>query len=264
MDIKLILADIDGTLLNTEKKVTPKTREAINTLNQKGIRFGIATGRSPYAVKNLVNEWGIGESTDLILGFNGGSTLDLHTMEMTSAFLLTGKAIPAIQKDFQGFEYTLGIYDMETFHCTKDDMRGRRTAAGNHFTFIEDDLSQYISSEVNKILLMAEPDEIVKIMKRYDKIQPSLYHAFPSGIDRLEIINPEISKSKGIAVLCEKYGYTKEQVVTVGDMMNDYEMIRDYIGVAMGNADQRVKDVAKYVTASNDEDGIALFIERYL
>ncbi|MBR3350188.1 MAG: HAD family phosphatase, partial [Solobacterium sp.] len=92
-NIRLILADIDGTLLSSSLEVTEKTREAIGKLKKKNILFGIATGRSPYAVKRLVYEWGIGDDTALIMGFNGGSVLDMRTGEMTSVMRISGKAI---------------------------------------------------------------------------------------------------------------------------------------------------------------------------
>ena len=79
--IKLILADIDGTLLNSNHEVTEKTRTAIGKLKDKGILFGIATGRSPYAVKHLLKEWGLENDTALIMGFNGGSVMDMRTGE---------------------------------------------------------------------------------------------------------------------------------------------------------------------------------------
>ena len=77
--IKLVLVDIDGTLLNDNGIVTPKTIAAIKKLKEKHILFGIATGRTPYAVKHLIKDWKIDEYVDIIMGFNGGCYLDMRT-----------------------------------------------------------------------------------------------------------------------------------------------------------------------------------------
>ncbi len=146
--IRLILADIDGTLLNSNHEVTELTGKAIGKLKERGIMFGIATGRSPYAVKKLLPEWGLENDTALIMGFNGGSVMDMRTGEMTSVLRLSGRAIPQIQKDLEGFDYNIGMYEGETFKALIDDERARRIAHSNRFTFIQDDFSGYIDQEL--------------------------------------------------------------------------------------------------------------------
>ena len=260
-DIRLIMADVDGTLLTDSKRVTPRTAAAIASLKEKGIRFGIATGRSPYAVRMLVKDWGIADSTDLILGFNGGAVYDTKTEKMQEFYPLMQEAVHALTDDMKAFDCVCGVYDIEEFHVTKRDERTERTAVMNHFTLVEDDLQHYRS--VNKVLVTAEPDVIAEIMEWYAK-DSHPYSMAPSAKDRIEVVNPALTKSRGMAILCSQLGMKPENVMTFGDMMNDYEMIRDYVGVAMGNADPQVKAAARYVTASNNEDGIAVFIEENL
>lgn len=263
-DIRLVLVDIDGTLLTSKQEVTPLTREAIGKLKGKGVMFGIATGRSPYAVRNLVYEWGIGEITDLIMGFNGGSVYDMHTKEMTSVLTISGRAIPAIQKDLEGFDFNIGMYEFETFKAMKDNAIARRVAASNRFAFIQEDFSSYLDKQMGKLLVMAEKEEMDRIVAHYETLPANdLYHTFRSGPSLLECVNPELSKSKGISLLLERLGLEPGQLMTFGDAMNDFDMIRDYVGVAMGNADPRVTAVATYTTLSNDEDGIGVFLNRY-
>ena len=262
--IRLILADIDGTLLNSRLQVTEKTRKAIGRLKEKNVLFGIATGRSPYAVRHLVYEWGIGDDTSLIMGFNGGSVLDMRTGEMTSVLRISGKAIEQIKKDLEGFEFNIGMYEGETFKAIKDTPMARRIADNNHFEFILDDFSSYGDKEMGKLLVIAEKDEMDKIIAHYAEAEPSdLYHTFRSAPMLLECVNPELSKSRGIALLLERLNMEPDELMTFGDAMNDFDMIRDYVGVAMGNADERVRAVATYVTLSNDEDGIGVFLNDY-
>lgn len=261
--IRLIMADVDGTLLTDDKKLTPRTRDAIASLKARGIRFGIATGRSPYAVRMLVHDWGIADCTDLILGFNGGAVYDTATGEMQEFYPLSREGREALMEDLKGFDCAFGVYDHEEYHATARDAITERTANMNHFTFVEDDLKHY--DTVNKVLVTAVPEEIDRILAYYSsREKPELYAVSQSGKDRLEVVNPGLTKSKGMAILCRQLGLSNENVLTFGDMMNDYEMIRDYVGVAMGNADEPVKQAARYVTASNNEDGIGVFIEENL
>lgn len=117
--IELVLVDIDGTLLNDQGMVTPKTIEAIKKLKDKQILFGIATGRTPFAVKHLIKKWEIEPYVDVIMGFNGGCYLDMRTQKMSSCYLLDGKFIPVILEAFQEFDFNAGIYDQGVLPCFK-------------------------------------------------------------------------------------------------------------------------------------------------
>lgn len=264
-DIKLILADIDGTLLNDEGLVTPLTRDAIHKLKDAGIRFGISTGRTPYAVRRLLKDWGLDDATDYIIGFNGGSIYNVHTQEMSSNFMLDGETVFELLNDLKDFQFNACIYDKDTLHTLREDKMMIRTAEMNKLELIVDDFEGYRHSAVNKVLVTAEADEMDRIVAYYEQHpEPRNYKPARSADIRLEVIHPELSKSKGIAILLERLGFRADEVMTFGDMMNDFDMIRDYVGVAMGNADERIKAVAKYHTASNNEDGIGVFIEKNL
>ena len=263
--IKLILADVDGTLLDSQKNVMPITREEIGYLHDQGILFGIASGRSPYAVRHLVHEWDIAEATDLIMGFNGAAVLDCRNGEMTSVLAMDGRALTEMQENFRDFRFNLGIYDQETYHVLFHDERSEKTALLNRFSLVVDGLKGYETQQLPKALLTAEPEELDRITEYYESMPaPVYYRMFRSAGDRSECVNPQLTKSKGIAILAEKLGLGKEEIMTFGDMMNDYEMIRDYVGVAMGNADERVKAVSRYTAPSNDEDGIGIFLREYI
>lgn len=264
LDIKLVLVDIDGTLLNDQGIVSQKTIEAISKLKDKEILFGIATGRTPYAVKHLIKDWGIEPYVDLIMGFNGGCYLDMKTKHMESCYLLDGQYLPEIFVDFQQFEFNAGIYDKESFHALKEDEKVVNIVKKNRIPLIIDDLHSYFQSKVEKMLFIAEPEEIDKMNAYYQTLKNKKYKAVKSTPILLEFLNPELSKSKGIVQLCKSYHIDYDKVLTFGDELNDYEMIKDYIGVAMENANPVIKDVANYVTKSNNEDGIAYFLNEYI
>lgn len=264
LDIQLILVDIDGTLLNDQNTVTPQTIAAIAKLKQKNIRFGIATGRTPYAVKRLLKDWKIKPYVDLILGFNGACFLDMHTLQMHSFDMLDGQCISQIFTDFAQYDFNAGIYDKNTFHVLKKDKMVMQIAEKNKLQLIIDDLSQYQQKQIEKMLLIADPQEIDKMTVHYQTLKNRNYKAVRSTRILLEFLNPELSKSKGIMHLCQTYHIDPSKVLTFGDELNDYEMIRDYQGVAMANANPKIKEVATYITRSNNDDGIACFINTYI
>ncbi len=264
LDIQLILVDIDGTLLNDHNTVTPQTIAAIAKLKQKNILFGIATGRTPYAVKRLLKDWKIEPYVDLILGFNGACFLDNHTQQMYSFDLLDGQYISEIFTDFAQYNFNAGIYDKNTFHVLRKDELVTQIAEKNKLQLIIDDFSQYQQKQIEKMLMIAEPQEIDKMAAHYQTLKNRHYKAVRSTRILLEFLNPKLSKSKGIMHLCQTYHIDSAKVLTFGDELNDYEMIRDFHGVAMANANPLIKDVAKYITRSNNDDGIACFINTYI
>ena len=104
---------------------------------------------------------------------------------------------------------------------------------------------------------MEQPGRILDILKGIPGISVTR-----SGRQNFEIMPAQVNKVRGITVLCRRYGIGMDRVMCIGDEMNDLEMIRAAgVGVAMGNADERIKNVAKYHTASNNDDGIGVFIE---
>ncbi|MBR3345338.1 MAG: HAD hydrolase family protein, partial [Solobacterium sp.] len=176
-----------------------------------------------------------------------------------------GETVFELLNDLKDFQFNACIYDKDTLHTLREDKMMIRTAEMNKLELIFDDFEGYRHSAVNKVLVTAEADEMDRIVAYYEQHpEPRNYKPARSADIRLEVIHPELSKSKGIAILLERLGFRADEVMTFGDMMNDFDMIRDYVGVAMGNADERIKAVAKYHTASNNEDGIGVFIEKNL
>ena len=260
--IKLVLVDIDGTLLDSNHRVSQRTVEAISKLEEHGILFGIATGRTPFAVRHLVSDWNIAQYTDLIMGFNGGCTLNMKNNQLDSCYLLDGKYIREIKEDFKAFKINMALYDEESCHALWEDERVLGISKGNKIEFVVDDLTGYETKQINKLLFVGTKEQIDECEAYYNEhIHTSHYRAVRSTPTLLEFLNPDLSKSKGIEVICDHLGITMENVLTFGDELNDLEMIRDCVGVAMGNANPKIKEIARYITDSNNDSGIATFLE---
>lgn len=264
-NIKLVLCDIDGTLLNSQQTVSPKTKKALCHLKEKHILLGIATGRSPYSITRLMSEWGLENHIDYIIGLNGANILDINHQELINTCLLEGQYIQEILEDFKEFDKNIGIFDGPSFHVLEDREQASNIAKGDRLELVIDDLTIYHQKSIGKIMFMAKPEIIDQMDEKYqNKIHSQHYRAVRSTPDLLEFMNPALSKLKGIETICHQLKITKENVLVFGDELNDLEMIEGCVGVAMGNANPKIKAIAQYTTKSNDENGIGYFLEKYI
>ncbi len=263
--IKIVMCDIDGTLLNDEKKVTPKTLEAIKKIRKQGILFGIATGRTPVAVKKLLSEWHLEEDVDILMGFNGSQYFDFKLGKEEKSNVLEGMIIRDIIELYKDFDLSYGIFDEEIFHATRKDEVSTMIASNNKLEMAIDNLEHYKQTTATKMLAMGKKEVIDEVEKFYQDHQDSRYRGVRSTKNLFEFLEPHVSKSFGIERIAKNYECTLENVCVFGDELNDLEMIRDCgVGVCMANGNPTVKEIANYVTGSNNEDGIAEFIDKYL
>ena len=264
-EIKMILCDIDGTLLDDQKKIPEGTIESISQLKDKGILFGIATGRSPIAVKQLLEGWKIEEYVDILMGFNGAQYLDFVLDRDDSSHLIDGAILKDVLELYKDFDVSFGIYDQYEYHATKGDELATNIAINNKIKLVVDDLSTYTNSQATKMLAMGQPDVIESIEAFYLEHQDPRYRGVKSTKNLFEFMNPNVSKSFGIAKIAENHGFTLENVCVFGDELNDFEMIRDCgVGVCMDNGNPAVKEIANYITDSNNDNGIGKFIDKYI
>ena len=260
--IKMILCDLDGTLLNSKSTVSIRTIETIQKVRKQGVLFGIATGRSPLAVDCLLDKWQIKPYVDILVGFNGGQYIDYQQNENVLLYELDGHLIKEIKALYEHFEMSFCIFDQYQLHATKQTDLIEHLAKGNQFELCIDDLEQFIQTQAPKLLIDGEEEVINEVEKFYSKHLDPRYRGVRSTKNLFEFLNPEVSKTKGIEKVAQKYNMTLENVCVFGDELNDLEMIRDCgVGVCMANGNPKVKAVANAITLSHDEDGVAVFIE---
>ncbi|MDD6467692.1 MAG: HAD family hydrolase [Erysipelotrichaceae bacterium] len=268
MNVKLMMVDLDGTLLTSERKVTETTKQAILRLKQTGALFGIATGRTLYALERLNQEWGIRDLVDVMVGMNGAQYWDYTDGFKETRDYLSGNAMIEILEKVKDLPVVGLVYNNETreVYAEKETPHTRRIATNNHFELRLCDLKEILKDqEFEKLILSCDPsymDTLKEICKPFDCEQ---YRGFCTGPSLYEFMNPVVSKSQGIQKICNRHGFDMKEVLVFGDNSNDLEMIRDAgIGVCMANGSADAMEVANYITLSNDEDGIAQFIDDYV
>ncbi|WP_302602176.1 Cof-type HAD-IIB family hydrolase [uncultured Ruminococcus sp.] len=267
MDYKIIALDIDGTLTNSQKEITPHTRYAIIDAQKMGKKVVIASGRHPMGIQSIARDLLLDRYEGYIMAFNGGKILDCTT----------GQTI--VSKDFPK-EYLsdiLGVLKESNLSVhTYDDKKIITGGTLNDYSNVErdilkmemvvvEDFAANIPEKINKLLLSGEPAEIDKyneiLAKRYD----GLLDVYKSAPYFLEIMPFGVTKGSMLPMLLEKLGFTNEEMIAFGDNYNDITMIGYAgLGVAMGNAEEDVKKIANYVCESNDDDGVAKTLEKYV
>lgn len=244
----VIFFDIDGTLLNHDKKLPTSTKEAIFQLKKKGHEVAIATGRAPFMFEDLRKELDI----HTFVSYNGqyvvsnNEVIFTNPLKNSSLETLTDVALrnghPVVFMDHEDMKANVPehTYIEESMSTLKLDI------------FPSHDPHYYKGRELFQTLLFCTEGE----EKQYEQAFPDFdfvrWH--PVSVD---ILPKGGSKARGIEILVEKLGYPSERQYAFGDGLNDIEMLTTIKNsVAMGNGHEKVKEVAKYITRSVNEDGI--------
>jgi len=267
--VKLIMTDLDGTLLTTDKKVSEYNKQAIKKAKEKGILFGIATGRTLYAVERLLQEWGIEDLVDILIGMNGSQRWNYVTNTKESSDDLDTKYMIEILERTKHLDVVSCVYKDDTREIVADEINDQitRIAVNNHYTAVKVDMKEYlVGKKFDKFILSCNPAYMETLKKECVSLNTENYRGFCTGEILYEFMNPIVSKSYGISKVSESLEFTIEDVLAFGDNSNDIEMIRDAgFGVCMINGSEDAKEVAKYITkCSNDESGLGKFIEENL
>ena len=253
MEYKLIALDIDGTLLNSSNQITYNVKEAIKKSKEKGVKVVLCTGRPLKGVEDFLEELNLKEEGDYVTTFNGALVQDAYT----------GKPISHLTLDYNDlcdlYNLSLKIGSRSHFYDTKTVYL---TGAHLNVTTL-DKVPKDIG--MSKFMMIDHPEILDESIKKIPEEYYEKYTIVRSTPFFLEILNKNANKGAGINLLSQRLGIKQDEVICVGDAGNDKHMI-EYagLGVAMGNATDEIKEIANYVTRTNDEDGVAHVIDKFI
>lgn len=262
--IRLCMTDIDGTFLRQDKSCPALNVEAVKELRKKGIKFGIATGRPATILPKLFEEWGLAGEVDYIVGSNGAEVVDCQLQTTKEQFFLSAEKLHAITKQFKHFDASLCVYEGATLVADKSTFYYRQRCEAVHLQQKITCLEDYLQHSYPKMLIVSSPQEQQRILAYQSELGCKEFKMVASSDTLLEVIDPELSKVKGILQLCEQLQIEKEQVLCFGDEMNDFEMLSTFTGVCVSNAIEEIKAISAYQTTSCDEGGVGRFLIDYL
>lgn len=267
MAYEILVLDIDGTLTNSKKEISPKTLDAILAIQKRGHIVVLASGRPTPGILNLANELKLSEYDGYILSFNGGKIINCKTNEIIYQKLLSKDLIPMLYQD--AIDHNVGIMSYEN-DCiiagTPMDTYMEIESKINHMPLkVVDNFIEYINFDVTKCIMTADGTTLAAIEPILREKYKNTLNIFRSEPYFLEIMPKNIDKAYSLGKLLEHLGLSKDQMISCGDGYNDLTMI-EYagLGVAMANARDVVKQAANYITLSNDNDGIAHVIQEFM
>ena len=267
MKYKIIVLDLDGTLTNTKKEITPHTLEVLLRAQEKGIKIVLASGRPTYGIAPLAEKLQLSKYEGYILAYNGGEIIDWKTGELMYKNLLDHDVLPYLYQCAKDNNFAIVTYDGE-YVLTEypDDEYVHKEAILNVMKIKKvDNFLEAVKHPIAKCLIVGEPTRLAELEKEMYEHLKDRMGVFRSEPYFLELVPKGIDKAQSLAVLLKELGMTKDEMIAIGDGFNDLSMIKYAgMGVAMGNAQQVVKDNADFITLTNEEDGAAYAIEKFM
>lgn len=265
--IKLIAIDIDGTLLNSHHQITDEVKNALMQKRKEGVYIVLCTGRPILGVEDYLNELQLTTDDDYVITFNGALAQNTKTKETLAHHTLN-------IHDF----YTLHQLSLELdlhFHTETTEAMYTSNRDISPYTVIESGMTKmplhYRTAEemdrdmiISKMMIIDEPELLDAGIPKIPAELHEKYEFVKSMPFFLEVLNKQATKGNALKDLAEQLGIKQEEVMAIGDNLNDLTMI-EYAGcgVAMGNAEQEVKDIANHITKTNDENGVAYAVNTW-
>lgn len=275
MAIKLLGLDIDGTLLNSQHKLQPRTREAVRRAAEKGVDVVLVTGRRFHAARPVALE------LDLqlpLVTHNGALTKNAQTLEILDYHPLDPKIarkLVEIGREYRADTLCCDLPESEV-RLVYDRISDENLRLKQYvelflpYSLKVDDLALHIESAPIQIFYVGRCEQMERLEYRLSKEYGGHLKLVPTSYPKqdmtiLDVINPCCSKAVGLAYVARQLGVEREEVMAIGDNLNDLEMLQYAgLGIIMANSEPRLHQYGFNKTASNDEDGVADAIERYI
>lgn len=277
MSIKAIAVDIDGTLTNDEKIITPRTLKALIEAQHAGVRVIISSGRPAHGVLQLSRELELDKNNGLLVSYNGGRVENAQTGEMLLERAIPKELVKPLLRHLKQFDVIPWFVEGEYLYVENayaDDIYIK----GEPINIIKDecDVCDFLVCEVRNMEDLADRPQCKLLTAGTDTYLAEHWQEMAAPFEGklemsfscdyyFEFMPLGVDKGTALAQALPKLGIDAPEVVAFGDAQNDLGMLQwAGTGVAMGNATDEVKAAADMVTLTNNEDGIAVALEKLL
>ena len=263
---RAIALDLDGTLTNHEKVVTPKTREALLKAAANGAVIILASGRPTYGIEPVAECLELNQRGGYILSYNGGNIVNAKTGEKLFSQFLPDEVIPELYAYAKEHGHALlGYAGNEIITEMPDDQYVKEESRINKMNIRKvDNLFESLEPHPTKLLMTGDPTLMLKAEEELVEKLGDRMDIFRSAPFFLELVPKGIDKAKSLTRLLTKINLTPADLIAFGDGYNDLSMLKlAGMGVAMENAAPEVRAEADYVTLSNEEDGVAAALTHF-
>ena len=265
--IKLCTIDLDGTLFDKEKNISKENIYSIKKAKENGCKIVICTGRPINGVLHVLEQLELNTNDDYVICYNGSKIFNAGTKEVIYTKTINGKTV----KDVYQESIRLGLHfhafrENEEFVAVEKNPYSDVEVRINKLEYKYIDFNTIDDNELFlKCMIVDDKDKITAAMNKLNPKFYELYSVVRSSHIFLEFLNKETNKGHALIALAKYLNIDITETMAIGDAGNDLDMIKfAHIGVAMENAYENVKKAANFITASNEESGVAVAINKFV
>ena len=271
--IKLVAIDIDGTLVNEQKILTKKVRDAIRQAMAKGVKIVLSTGRPIEGIKPYLKELGFSEEEDYVISQNGAAITRTDTMEIIAQethpfsdlkdLYQLGKAFPTDTLMLNETHFYMVLPHGVEPSVDPDVLDEGETLNMDVEVIHIDHLNE--ESDILKVTYFGEVGEVDEVMAVIPDEFYERFYIVRNEPYLIDVMVKGVNKGMALRKLAKHLDLALEEVMAIGDGENDYEMLEAAgLGIAMANGTDRLKSIASDITLSNEEDGVAYAFEKWV
>ncbi|RGM46184.1 MULTISPECIES: Cof-type HAD-IIB family hydrolase [Bacteroides] len=268
MKYKLLVLDVDGTLLNNAREISNRTLAALLKVQQMGVRIVLASGRPTYGLMPLAKTLELGNYGGFILSYNGCQIIKAQNGEILFERRINPEMLPYLEKKARKNNFAIFTYhdDIIITDTPENEYIISEAVLNNQKIIKEDEFSTAVDFPPCKCMLVSNDEEALIVLEDHWRRQLNgTLDVFRSELYFLEVVPCGIDKANTLGALMEKLNIKREEVIAIGDGVCDVTMLQlAGMGIAMGHSQDSVKVCADYVTASNEEDGVAQAVEKMI
>jgi Cof subfamily protein (haloacid dehalogenase superfamily) len=263
---KMIVLDLDDTLLNDEHTLSKRNKEALMAAQELGVKVVLASGRPTFGMVSLAKELQLDQYGSYILSYNGSKIIDATSNEELFNSTISSEMAHRLYDLSRREGVSILSYKDESIVIEEPNEYAdiEATITGLPLQIV-DQFKESINEPVVKAMMLAHPDVLVNVEQTMIKEVGEDVSVFRSKPFFLEFTALNVTKGTSLGQLTKKLGIAPEEVIAIGDSYNDITMIEFAgLGVAMGNAPEAIKEIANYVTDTNNHDGVAKVVEDFI
>lgn len=262
---KLVAIDMDGTLLKDDKSISDENFTAIQKAKACGVKIVLATGRPLNGIKKYLDILNLLDEEDYAIAFGGAVVQKTKSGQFISSSSLNSDSWKELFQLSQKLDVNIHALTDQACITPKDNKYSNVEASTNNIPLIIDNPLQDENFSPIKIMFIDEPEILTEVIKNLPAELYEKYTIVQSAPFYLEFLNLDANKGLGVGKLAEKLNIKQSEVICIGDAGNDLHMV-EYagLGVAMENAFPELKEIADYVTLSNEDHGVAHVINKFI
>ncbi|MDP9742473.1 UNVERIFIED_ORG: Cof subfamily protein (haloacid dehalogenase superfamily) [Bacillus sp. B2I3] len=271
MVYRLLAVNIDGTLLQSNGRLNKSTKEAIDYVHQKGVHVALVTSRNYHSAKKVAKALKINPMIVAQQGAFVGASMEKPIMVKRISEELTAELVQMLEKTTCQILLIHEKYSLGNRVNLPENLLGKSVMylndqniyAQNYVDDISEELIDQPMAPTKMDIIFPEKNARNDMLKLIKEMFPEVDAVLHPG-NKLTIVPKGVSKWSGVLYLADHLKVKRTEIVSIGDGLDDMEMIAGSgLGVAMGNADEEVRKVAKWVTRSNDQDGVAYMLREF-